>query len=58
MFIHIKIVVYVTVSRKNHSTQRALVKMVETWKSNQILGNKIGVLLVDLPKAFDSINHE
>ena len=44
--------------RKNHSTQHALLKMIETLKTKLNIGHKVGVIYMDLSKAFDSLNHE
>ena len=43
--------------RKNHNSQYSLLKMVEVWKKNIDKGNEIAVILMDLSKAFDTINH-
>ena len=43
--------------RKNHNAQYSLLKMIETWKKHLDKGEKIGVILMDLSKAFDTINH-
>ena len=32
--------------------------MVETWKTKLNMGHKVGVIYMDLSKAFDSLNHE
>ena len=44
--------------RKGYNTQYALMAMIEKWK--QILDNNghAGTVLMDLSKAFDTINHE
>ena len=42
-----KFSVYLTGFQKNHSTQHALLNMI-----------KVGVIFMDLSKAFDSLNHE
>ena len=44
--------------RKNHNTQHALLKMIETWKAKLNTGCKIGALIMDLSKAFDTLNHD
>ena len=44
--------------RKNHGTQHALLKMIETWKTKLNIGHKVGVIFADLSKAFDSLSHE
>ena len=38
--------------------QHALLKIIETWKTKLNLGHKVGVIYMDLSKAFDSLNHE
>ena len=43
--------------RKNRSTEGLLLRMTETWKSALDQGLVVGVLFVDLRKAFDSVNH-
>ena len=42
---------------KNHNAQYSLLKMIETWKKHLDKGEKIGVILMHLSKAFDTINH-
>ena len=49
---------YFTGFRKNHNTQHALLKMIETWRPNLNCGNKIGALTMDLSKVFDTINQD
>ena len=44
--------------RKKHGTQHALLKMIETWKTKLNMGHKVGVIYMDLSKAFGSLNHE
>ena len=43
--------------RQNHSTQHCLIKMLEKWKHLLDNGYNIGVLFMDLSKAFDVLNH-
>ena len=43
--------------RKNHNAQYSLLKMIETWKKNLGKGEKIGAILMDLSKAFDTITN-
>ena len=43
--------------RKNHNAQYLLLKMIETWKKHLDKGEKIGVILMNLSKAFNTINH-
>ena len=53
-----KFLVYSTGFQKNQRTQHALLKMIETWKTKLNVGNEVGVIYMDLSKAFDSLNHE
>ena len=57
-YIQNKFSVYLTGFRKNHGTQHALLKIIEAWKTKLIMGHKVGVIYMDLSKAFDSLNHE
>ena len=43
--------------RKNHNSQHSLLKMVEVWKKCLDKGDLIGVILMYLSKAFDTIIH-
>ena len=43
--------------RKNHSTQNALLNMIEKWRHDLDKGKKVGTIFVDLSKAFDTLNH-
>ena len=43
--------------RANHSCETLLTLMVDTWLSALNRGNEIGLLLVDLCKAFDLVDH-
>ena len=49
---------YLTGFRKNHNTQNSLLSMIESWKFRLNNGSKVGVTIMDLSKAFDSLNHE
>ena len=57
-FVNPKLSKYITGFRKNHNTQHALLKMIETWRLKLYCGSKIGALITDLSKAFDTINHD
>ena len=50
--------IYLTGFRKNHGTQHALLKMIETWKIKLNIGHKVGVVYMDLSNAFDSLNYK
>ena len=43
--------------RKNHNAQYSPLKMIETRKKHLNKGEKIGGILMDLSKAFDTIYH-
>ena len=32
--------------------------MIETWKTNLNMVNKVGIIYMDLSKVFDSLKHE
>ena len=53
-----KFLKYLTGFRKSHNTQNSLVRMIECWKAKLNSGSKVGVLIMDLSKAFNSLNHE
>ena len=45
--------------RRGYNSQYALVAMIEKWKKSlDGVGGKFGAVLMDLSKAFDTINHE
>jgi len=44
--------------RKGFSTQTALLRLIEKWKITLDKKGYAGVVLMDLSKAFDTINHE
>ena len=50
-----KFSIYLTGFWKNHGTQLALYKMIETWKTKLNMGHKVGVIYMDLSKAFNSL---
>ena len=39
------------------STQKSLLRMIESWKAKLNNGSKVGVIITDLSKHFDSFNH-
>ena len=49
---------YLTGFRKNHNTQNSRLRMIEFWKAKLKSGSKVGVIKMDLSKAFDSLNHD
>ena len=56
-FITTKFCPYLCGFRKNQNAQYSLLKMIETWKKHLEKREKIGVIMMDLSKAFDTINH-
>ena len=57
-FMNPKLLKYITGFWKDHSNQHALLKVTETWRSKLSCGNKIGALIMNLSKVFDTINRE
>ena len=53
-----KFSIYITGFWKNQGTQHALLRMIETWKIKLNMGHQVGVIYMDLSKAFASLNHE
>ena len=49
---------YLTSFRKNHNTQNSLLRTIESWKAKLNNGSNVGVIIMDLSKAFDSLNHD
>ena len=56
-FMIIKFSPYLCGFRKNQKAQYSLLKMIETWKKHFDKRAKIGIILMDLSKALDTINH-
>ncbi|KAJ8017557.1 hypothetical protein HOLleu_44948 [Holothuria leucospilota] len=44
--------------RPAHSCETALINMVDTWLENIDKGLYTGIILIDLSKAFDTVNHD
>ena len=43
--------------RPNRSTQDALLRAIDDWKSALDSGQTVAAVMIDLSKAYDSINH-
>ena len=43
--------------QKGHSAQYSLLIMIEKWKRGSDENMKVGVIFMDLSKAFDTLNH-
>ena len=48
---------HLTGFRKNSNTQNSLLSMIDYWKVRLNNGSKVGVIIMGLSKAFDSLNH-
>ena len=44
--------------RLKHNTQHALLRMLSHWHQSLDRSGKVGIILMDLSKAFDCIDHE
>ena len=44
--------------RKNRNTQNSLLRLIESWKVEFNNGSKVRVIIMDLSKAFDSLNND
>ena len=44
--------------RRGHSTQHALMRLIATWRDTLDKGGKVGAVLMDLSKAFDTLPHD
>ena len=49
---------YLAGFRRNHNTQHALLRMIESWRALQNKGQKVGAIIMDLSKAFDTLNNQ
>ena len=46
---------FLSTYRKNYSLQNILISLIEVWRKNLDNNFVVGVVLIDLPKAFDYI---
>ena len=53
-FMETKVFKFFTGFRRNHNTQYTLLRMKENWKRQLNKRKKIGVIIMDLSKAFKS----
>ena len=49
---------YLTGFRKNYNAQNSLLRMIESWEVRLNNGSKVVVIIMDLSKVFDSLNHK
>ena len=45
-------------SRKAHSTQHALFRLIQKWQAELDSGGYVGTILMDLSKAYDCLSHD
>ena len=57
LFMEPKLSKYLGDFHAKHNTQHALLKMIENWRAMLNKGNKLGVTIMNLSKAFDTLNH-
>ena len=43
---------------RNHNTQHTLLRMIESFQALLNEGQKVGAIIMDLSKAFDTVNHK
>ena len=43
---------------QNYETQHTLLRMIESWKALLNKSQKVGAIIMDLSKAFDTLNHK
>ena len=43
--------------RNNRNAQYSFSEMIENWKKQLEIGEKVGIIFMDLSRAFDTINH-
>ena len=53
----IKFSKFLTGFPKNHTTQYALLRMIGNWKTQLNKRKKVGVIIMDLCKVFDTLDH-
>ena len=49
---------YLAEFRQSHNTQHALLRMIKSWRALQNKVQKVGAIIMDLSKAFDTLNHK
>ena len=53
-----KLLKYLAGFHAKENTQNALLKMIETWHAMLNKHNKVRVIIMDLSKVFDMLNHK
>ena len=49
---------YLAGFRRNHNTQHALLRMIESWRALLNKGQKVSKTIINLPKASNSLNNK
>ena len=49
---------YLARFRRNHNTQHALLRMIESWRALLNKDQKVGEIIMNLSKEFDTQNHK
>ena len=49
---------YLVGFRRNHNTQHALLQMIESWWALLNKDQKVGPIIMDLSKVFETLNHK
>ena len=50
--------IFISAYRKAHSSQHMLIRLIENWRQNLDQSKLVGIVLMDLSKAFDCIPHD
>ena len=49
---------YLAGFRRNHNIQHPVFRIIELWRALLNKGQKVGVIIMDLSKAFDTLNQK
>ena len=49
---------YLARFRRNHNTEHALLRMIESWRALLNKDQKVGEIIMNLSKEFDTQNHK
>ena len=49
---------YLAGFRRNHNAQNALLRMIKSWRALQNTWQKVGAIIMDLSKTFDTLKHK
>ena len=57
-FMESKLSKYLAGFRRNHKTQHTLLRVIESFRALLNKNQKVGAIIMDLSKAFDTLNHK